>query len=258
MLQTEITTIREDGYTSSLAGDFNGHIRADSHGKPVNNRDINSNGRLIRNFVSSNDLRIVNKDTERCKGLFTQITHNSVSALDLVLEDDKEDFLVTEMSIDTFGKILGGSDHSAIFYKLKIKPGSTTDELQEEEPVIGPNQATAEAYREAFEALVVLESHRYWTEMPWFLQDTLVGAVKIACNQRPQHKTHVTVCKSMRWIRKKCIVAEAQVSQLEHEKAILSFGNGEDKDKETVKLQFFKQDVKTHMQITEKVQQCHL
>ena len=89
-----------------------------------------------------------------------------MSALDLVLEDDKEDFLVTEMSIDTFGKILGGSDHSAIFYKLKIKPGSTTDEPQEEEPIIGPNQTTAEAYREAFEALVVLEYHGYWREMP--------------------------------------------------------------------------------------------
>ena len=78
--------------------------------------------------------------------------------------------------------------------------------------------------------------NRYWTEKPWFLQDTLVGAVKIACNQRPQHKTHVTVCKSMRRIRKKCIVAEAQVRQLEHEKAILSFGNGEDKDKDTVTI----------------------
>ena len=166
MLQTEITTLREDGYTCSLAGDFNGHVGADSQVIQGNNRDINSNGRLIRNFVSSNDLRIVNRDAERCKGLFTQITHNSLSALDLVLEDDKEGFLVTEMSIDTFGKILGGSDHSAIFYKLKIKPGSTTDEPQEEEPIIGPNQATAEAYREAFEALVVLEYHGYWREMP--------------------------------------------------------------------------------------------
>ena len=48
------------------------------------------------------------------------MTTNSVSALDLVLEDDLEDKLVQEMSIDTFGRILGGSYHSAIFFKMKI------------------------------------------------------------------------------------------------------------------------------------------
>ena len=47
MLQSEISTLREDGYTCSLAGDFNGHIGADSQGIPGNNRDINSNGRLV-------------------------------------------------------------------------------------------------------------------------------------------------------------------------------------------------------------------
>ena len=52
------------GYTCSLAGDFNGHIRADSQGIPGNSLDINSNGRLIRNFVSDNGLRIVNGDSD--------------------------------------------------------------------------------------------------------------------------------------------------------------------------------------------------
>ena len=47
------------------------------------------------------------------KGLFTRMTANFVSALDLFLEDELEDTLVSEMSIDTYGKILGGSDHSA-------------------------------------------------------------------------------------------------------------------------------------------------
>ena len=56
MLQAEITTLREDGYMCSLAGDFNGHIGADSQGIPGNSSDINSNGRLIQNFVSSNGL----------------------------------------------------------------------------------------------------------------------------------------------------------------------------------------------------------
>jgi len=47
------------------------------------------------------------------KGLFTRMTANFVSALDLFLEDELEDTLVSEMSIDTYGKILGGSDHCA-------------------------------------------------------------------------------------------------------------------------------------------------
>ena len=223
-----------------------------------NNRDINSNGRLIRNFISSNDLRIVNSDAKRCKGLFTRITHNSVSALDLVLEDDKDDPLVTEMSIDTFGEILGGNDHSAIFYKLKIKSGPSTKEPQEEDPIVGPNQATGEAYREAFEALVFLAD---WSPMDTgekcrFLQDTLVAEAKISCNQKPVRNTRISVCKSMRRLRKKCIVAEAQARQLEHEKAVLGFGSDESKKGKEKLLQFFKQEAVTlRLQIKEKTRQ---
>ena len=54
MLQAKITIPREDGYTCSLAGDFKGHIRADSQGIPGNSSDINSNGRLIRNLRVKN------------------------------------------------------------------------------------------------------------------------------------------------------------------------------------------------------------
>ena len=56
--------------------------------------------------------------------------------------------------------------------------------MQTEKPIIGPTQTTAEAYREAFETLVVLAD---WSPMDnqkkcKFLQETLVGAAKIACN----------------------------------------------------------------------------
>ena len=82
--------------------------------------------------------------------------------MDLVLEDGTDDPLVTEMSIDTFGEILGGSDHSAIFFKVRIKSGTSIIEPQEEDPIVGPNQATGEAYREALEALVLLAD---WSTM---------------------------------------------------------------------------------------------
>ena len=82
------------------------------------------------------------------------------------------------MWIDTYGKILGGSDHSAVFFKLTIKPGTDNAETHEEKPIIRPTQATAEAYRETFEALVVLAD---WSPMDTgekykFLQETLGGA----------------------------------------------------------------------------------
>ena len=47
MLQTEIEALKEDGYTCSHAGDFNGHVGVDSQGIPGNNKDINSNERLV-------------------------------------------------------------------------------------------------------------------------------------------------------------------------------------------------------------------
>ena len=62
ILLTIITSLREDGYTCSLAGVVNGHIEVDSQGIPGNNKDINSNGRLIQNCVSTNGLRILNGD----------------------------------------------------------------------------------------------------------------------------------------------------------------------------------------------------
>ena len=92
-----------------------------------------------------------------------------------------------------------------------------------------------------------------------FLQDTLVAAAKISCNQKPVRNTRVSVCKSVRRLRKKCIVAEAQVRQLEHEKAVLSFGSdAAEREKEEL-LQFFKQEAVTlRLQIKEKARQCLL
>jgi len=258
MLQSEISTLREDGYTCSLAGDFNGHIGADSRGIPGNNRDISSNGRLVRDFVSINNLRIVNSDTKRCKGLFTRIANNSVAALDLVLEDNREDPLVTEMSIDTYGEILGGSDHSAIFYKVQIRPEPSTKEPQEEDPIVGPCQATGEAYREAFESMVSMTD---WNQMDTgekcrFLQDTLVAAAKSSCNQKPGQKTRVSVCKSVRRLRRQCIAAEAQVRRLEHEKAVLGFGSGEAETGKEKLLQVLTQEAVTlRLQIKERTRQ---
>ena len=175
------------------------------------------------------------------------MTANSVSALDLVLEDDLEDKLVLAMSIDTYGRILGGNDHSAIFFKMKVNHGLVEMGSQEETPIIGPTMRTADAYREAFEALFVLAD---WGPMDMgekckYLQETLVGAAQLACNQNPQTRNFVTLCKSMRKLCKKCIVAESQVKQLEYEKTLQGFGSGEDRKGKEKLLTFFKPEAKT-------------
>ena len=92
----------------------------------------------------------------------------------------------------------------------------------------GPTMRTVDAYREAFEALVVLAD---WGPMDTgekciYLQETLVGAAQLACNQNPHTRNFATLCKSMRKLRKKCIVAESQVKQLEYEKTLQGFGTG--------------------------------
>ena len=58
---------------------------------------------------------------------------------------------------------------------------------QEKKPVIGPTLRTTDAYREAFEALVVLADWNpmYTGEKCKYIQETLVGAAQLACNQNP-------------------------------------------------------------------------
>ena len=57
-------------------------------------------GKLVREFIHTNNLSIVNKDQNRCIGGFTRITSNSMSILDLVLEDSIAGHIVDKVEID--------------------------------------------------------------------------------------------------------------------------------------------------------------
>jgi len=65
LIQTELDTLKEQGYCTLLAGDFNAHVGNDSQGIPRNNKDINWNGKLVREFIHTNNLSIVNKDVRK-------------------------------------------------------------------------------------------------------------------------------------------------------------------------------------------------
>ena len=97
-----------------MAGDFNA-----SQGIPRSNKDINWNGKLVREFIHTNNLSIVNKDQNPCNG-FTRITSNSMSILDLALEDNITGHLVDKLEFDEYGEVLGGSDHAALFFSVRL------------------------------------------------------------------------------------------------------------------------------------------
>ena len=86
MIKQEMQIIKSDGFDCLIGGDLNGHVGNDIDGIPNNLPHVNFNGTLIRDFVSSSNLRIVNADRLRCNGVFTRVTANSISCLDYVLE----------------------------------------------------------------------------------------------------------------------------------------------------------------------------
>ena len=220
MIQSEIEILKEQGYCSVLAGDFNAHVGNDGQGIPKNNRDINWNGTLIRNFIKTNKLNIVNGDQNRCKGLFTRITTNSMSILDLVLEDTSDDQVVDTLEIDEYGDVLGGSDHAALFFNVKIpKIHHAYDPTFKEEYIRGPVEKTAERFKSSFAKEIDLENWdtKSTQDKCILLQKALVNASKQACNQvapkRPGGRRH----KSARKLQNICKQVEAGVKRLNQE-----------------------------------------
>jgi hypothetical protein len=63
---------------------------------------------------------VVNADKSRCKGIFTRVVSNSVSLLDLVVEDGNPCGVVHSMVIDEFNNLLGGSDHSVLIVTVNM------------------------------------------------------------------------------------------------------------------------------------------
>ena len=125
-----------------MAGNFNA-----SKGILRSNKDINWNGKLVREFIHTNNLSIVNKDQNRCNG-FTRITSNSMSILNLALEDNIIGHLVDKLEFDEYDKVLGGSDHTALFFSMRLPNNQQKrDGPQDNELYIrGPVAASADHF----------------------------------------------------------------------------------------------------------------
>ena len=107
-----------------MTGDFNAHVGNDNRGILDNNRDINWNGKYIRYFIQTNNLSIVNRDQDRYQGVFTRITDNSMSILDLVLEDNSTDKVMDLLVIDKYGDVLVRSYDAALFLNIRYPKDS--------------------------------------------------------------------------------------------------------------------------------------
>jgi len=233
MIQTELDTLKEQGYLPLLTGDFNAHVGNDSQGIPRNNKDINWNGRLVREFIHNNNLSIVNKDPVRCTGVFTRITSNSMSILDLVLENNA-DQLVDKLEIDEYNDVLGGSDHAALFFTVRIPRNLQNHDvnLDKEEFIRGPVASSADSFKTVFETEINLDN---WDSLSTqekcsILQKALLNASKKACSQSTLRKPGGRTNKSVRTLLDKCKQVEAGVKRLNKERLSGMF-IGPDEDK---------------------------
>ena len=56
-----------------IMGDFNGHIGDGEDGIRGNWSQVNSNGVLLKNFIKTNELVLINADKTRTTGLYTDL-----------------------------------------------------------------------------------------------------------------------------------------------------------------------------------------
>ena len=113
-IQGELRRLENDGYKCIIMRDMNAHIGTPPLGIDGNKPGINSNGPKLLDFVSNNDLILLNRDKEVCTGTFTRITPYSSTILDYVLITKNIQNDIINMGIDEEVSLLSGSDHVAV------------------------------------------------------------------------------------------------------------------------------------------------
>ena len=222
MIKQEMQTIKADGFECLIVGDLNGHVGNDNEGIPNNLPHVNYNGTLIRDFVSSSNLRIVNADRLRC----TRVKANSISCLDYVLEEVNERNTVIKMAVDVNNEILGGSDHSAIFIELAATK-VILEPMDVSAPKIpNPTPKTASVYAKVLDDILAKLN---WSSLSVDekcsqFQDSTVQAAQTACPPESTRRTFKS-SKAVRRVRTWCILLESSVRKRE---AAVKLGMGVD------------------------------
>ena len=191
MIQAELVSLRGQGYSCVLMGDFNGHIGCDAQGVAGNLPDINHNGRLAR-------------------------VSNAVSLLDLVAEDATPGVVVHSMVVDEYNNLLGGSDHSALIVSLQLWVVQLEDPSGQEEYIPSPSEANAELFRSKLSELMssvdwkALGTDDKYAAMVRVLTDAAKLCGKLST---PPRKVSIA-CKSITRLRARCMAIESKVLRL--------------------------------------------
>ena len=109
-----------------LIGDFNAHIGNDQEGIPNNKPEISRSGRLLRQFIKTSGLSIINKHP-KCTGLWTRV-HNvnasEMSILDYALASRSLLPSIESMIIDEEEHYrlsgISKTDHNSIFLNITL------------------------------------------------------------------------------------------------------------------------------------------
>ena len=119
LMTQEVVRLREQGFLILCMGDFNSRIGR-VPGLEGNTPDVNKNGPMFLNFVSSTNLVILNTLPIANKGLFTRFMDStgSKSVLDYGLVDCDNVNTVSSFVIDEDARYACGSDHALLLAKL--------------------------------------------------------------------------------------------------------------------------------------------
>ena len=119
-IQGELRGLENEGYKCMIMGDMNAHIGTPPLGIDGNKPGTNSNGRKLLDFVSNNNLVILNRNKELCTGTFTRITPYSSTILDYVLITKNLQDNIIRMGIDDEVSLFSGSDHVALRVDISV------------------------------------------------------------------------------------------------------------------------------------------
>ena len=122
-ISKDIATLRDEGNSIILLGDFNGHIRVEDGGIPGGDVVTDTNGRRVINLTNNTGLTMLNNQ-QNCVGKWTWMKNNSRSIIDYVLLDKKLHTKKVSMSIDDDGRTLWPSDpdHNWIEVSIEYTP----------------------------------------------------------------------------------------------------------------------------------------
>ena len=118
VLEDDMRILRREGYKVVLNGDCNGWVGCGVGGIPGNRPEVNSNGIRLMSFLERAGMLHLN-GTNKCTGLYTRHSGNSLTVLDYVSVRKEDLPMVKSMFFDENSTLGGNSDHVFVITTLE-------------------------------------------------------------------------------------------------------------------------------------------